>query len=535
MPQKKIAMNTSIEKAPRSRLGIIGGVGALGAADLYFKIARQLGATRTGQEHQILLEQRPFPGYDAPHERPADLVGRKLYVFDMVKQFEARGMTAVLLPCFVSHTFLGEIQAESGPPVINIMEALLDHLERESDKAGPIGILTSNAVRNSRLFETWFERLGRPLVFSDDALQRDCVMQAIYGPEGIKAGNVGTQILELLHQACQDLMARGAKVIVAGATEIAVMSDALRGLGVPIIDSNAVYAEYALTHTPLLRPRPFRVGILGGVGPAATVDFMSKIVQGTDARRDQDHIKLVVEHNPQIPDRTANLIGNGEDPTIAIYSACKRLESNDADLIAIPCNTAHAFVDRIQPYLSIPILNMLRETVSHISRQLPGAKKVGLLATSGTVKSRVYHEAAKDASFELLVPDEAHQEAVMRAIYGERGVKAGYVDGECKADLMIALRHLVARGAEAIVLGCTELPLIISSTPDMVVDDKHVAIFDPTEILAHRCVQISKSSRRTNTPDATIQGDMHACQDFNRSHRTVVAADCGSSGKEYAG
>ena len=123
--------------------------------------------------------------------------------------------------------------------------------------------------------------------------------------------------------------------------------------------------------------RPFKIGVVGGVGPAATADFMQKIVRNTTAARDQDHIKIVVEQNPQIPDRTANLIGDGPDPTVALYATCKKLEAGDADLIAIPCNTAHAFVERIQPYLSIPIVNMLHETVQHLAQHAPGAAPRG--------------------------------------------------------------------------------------------------------------------------------------------------------------
>jgi aspartate racemase len=108
--------------------------------------------------------------------------------------------------------------------------------------------------------------------------------------------------------------------------------------------------------------KPFKLGIMGGVGPSATVDFMKKIIQNTPATKDQDHIKMVVEQNPQIPDRTANIVWNETDPTIAMFSTCKRLEQEGADAIAIPCNTAHAFVKNIQEHLNIPILNMLTST-----------------------------------------------------------------------------------------------------------------------------------------------------------------------------
>jgi len=230
----------------------------------------------------------------------------------------------------------------------------------------------------------------------------------------------------------------------------------------------------------------FKLGIVGGIGPAATVDFMSKIIRNTDARRDQDHLRLVVEHNPHIPDRSANLLGEGEDPTAALLDACLRLEANQATLIALPCNTAHAYLARIAPQLSIPIVNMLSETIAHIERYWPGRPTVGLLATSGTVTSGLYQAAAAARGLDLIVTDPTHQSRVMEAIYGERGIKAGHVDGDCKRLLMDALAHLAGRGASIVILGCTELPLVLAQPVP------GVTLLDPTDILARRCVAIAR-------------------------------------------
>lgn len=237
----------------------------------------------------------------------------------------------------------------------------------------------------------------------------------------------------------------------------------------------------------------FKLGIVGGIGPAATVDFMRKIILNTGARRDQDHLRLVVEHNPQIPDRTANLLGGGEDPTNALFEACLRLQDSEATLIALPCNTAHAYIERLQPRLAVPIINMLSETIAHIEAHWPGRPTVGLLATSGTVASGVYRQAAAGRRLDLLVPDAEHQQYVMDAIYGKRGVKAGYVDGECKEILLRAISHLALRGANAIILGCTELPLVLEQNPCYRIGECEVALLDPTEILARSCVAIAKA------------------------------------------
>ncbi|UMR29659.1 amino acid racemase [Massilia sp. MB5] len=237
----------------------------------------------------------------------------------------------------------------------------------------------------------------------------------------------------------------------------------------------------------------FKLGIVGGIGPAATVDFMSKIIRNTQACCDQEHLRLVVEHNPQIPDRTANLLGGGADPTQALYEACKRLELNEATHIALPCNTAHAYIARIQPRLSVPIVNMLSETVAHIERYWPERPTVGLLATSGTIASGVYHEAASGHALELIVPDERHQQYVMQAIYGEYGVKAGHVAGACKETLLRALAHLAGRGAGIVILGCTELPLILAQQADYRIGAHTVVLLDPTDLLARRCVAMAKN------------------------------------------
>jgi aspartate racemase len=107
---------------------------------------------------------------------------------------------------------------------------------------------------------------------------------------------------------------------------------------VPIINVNACYADFSLYQPAERSRKPFKVGVVGGVGPLATVDFMGKIVRLTEAGRDQDHIKMIVEQNPQIPDRTEHLVQSGTDPTIALFATCKKLEAAEADLIAIPCN-----------------------------------------------------------------------------------------------------------------------------------------------------------------------------------------------------
>jgi aspartate racemase len=477
----------------QKRIGIIGGLGMLAGADVHAKVLRAAMGDDARARYDVLFEQHRFDGDDRTGAEHPDLNGRKLYIFDMIKRFELARADSVMLPCFISHTFLHELQAELPLPIVNIMDALLAYLRRNAGGAVTLGVLTSNHVRRKKLFETYFEPHDYRVVYPDQALQDSCVMPGVYGPDGLQAGGSRLRAAGLLLRACSDLIAQGADVIVPGATEIALIAGALsEGCGVPVADTNQAYADYALEHCQPPPPHGFKIGIIGGVGPAATVDFMDKIIHNTAAKRDQDHIKLIVDHNPQIPDRTANLIGTGEDPTLAIYAACKRLEANHADLIAIPCNTAHAYVERIAANLRIPIVNMLFETVSHIREYYGERATVGLLATTGTIASRVYHDAAQGAAFKLIVPDEAHQALVMNAIYGETGVKAGFVDGRCKDELLLALEHLVRRGATLVILGCTELPLLVSQSVDFEVAGQSIAVLDPTDILARRCVSLAQ-------------------------------------------
>ncbi len=475
---------------PRCRFGIVGGLGALGPADLFFKLAQALPATPGEGQTGLLFEQRPFHEGLDPGAASASQTGRKLYVFDLLRDYEARGAQAVLLPCFLSHTFLAELQAEVGVPIVDMMAAIRADIERRHPGARRLGVLTSDYVREQRLFERTFDAGEWQLVHPDEGTQARCVMAAIYGPDGLKGGGLRAAPVDLLADACEALMREGVDLIVPGFSEIAVVVDALCSRGYPVIDPNLAYVRAALAQDRTA-PQPVKVGVVGGVGPAATVDFLGKLVKNTPAGKDQDHLKVVVEQNPQIPDRTANLLGDGVDPTVSLYSTCKRLEAADAALIAIPCNTAHAFVSRIQPHLSIPIISMLETTARHLRQHLPASAKVGLLATSGTVQSGIYAEAVERVGLTLLTPDAAHQALVMSAIYGPAGIKAGFTEGLCAQQLAAALDHLVEQGAQAVILGCTELPLVLKAGDDHQALGGRVRLVDPTDLLARRCVSLA--------------------------------------------
>ncbi|MEI2416449.1 amino acid racemase [Orrella sp. JC864] len=473
----------------RRRYGVVGGPGAVAGADVLVKMIRAAGAGADAgvPAPDIAFEQRGLQERPGIAQDGYDPTLRKFHVYDALKDMQARGVDVALVPCFVSHTFLHEIAPQLGLRLVSLFDALRAWIAREHAGIGTIGVLASPYVRQSGLFERELGGLAR-IVHPGQAAQRQ-LMDAVYGPQGLRAGRQDGDCVALLAQACADLAGQGAQIIVPGMTELPVLAEALRPLApVPLLDVNAIYAQFALGVDGAPPPCEFKLGVLGGVGPAATVDFMRKVVDLTQAGRDQDHIKMVVEQNPQIPDRTANLVGGGDDPTIPLLATCQRLQAGGAHAIAIPCNTAHAYVDRIQPYLQIPIVNMLSEVAAHLRERLPAASRVGLLATSGTVASGVYRAVIEAAGMRLLVPDAAHQARVMQAIYGPRGVKAGYTSGACSEHLAAAIAHLAGQGAQALILGCTELPLIALAPGQ----GGQAELVDPTAILAARCVDLAR-------------------------------------------
>jgi aspartate racemase len=477
----------------RRSYGVIGGLGPLASADVFFKLMRSIAQRGTADSADVVFEQHPFKGN---HSTVSATTERKLYVFDLIRAFEQRNIDVIVLPCFLSHTFLDELTANTTLPIVNLMTALLRHVKSNHPQARRIGVMTSDFTREARLFERYFAAPEFEVVYPRLHEERNLVSEAVYGEHGIKRGQLDGAPLELLRQAALDLAQQQVDVILPGLTEVALVAHALGELPVPLIDSNQVYADHVAASHDDATMRPFKVGVVGGVGPAATVDFMQKIVRNTPAARDQDHIKVHVEQNPQIPDRTENLVGDGLDPTIALYATCKKLEDGGADLIAIPCNTAHAYVERIQGSLGIPIVNMLTVTAETIRTQFPQLTQVGLLATSGTVGSGVYQRELAAHGLAQLIPAPAMQERVMNAIYGRHGVKAGYTEGECQDDIRAALDDLVRQGAEVVILGCTELPLLLPSGPWTHHDGATLTLVDPTETLARRCVTYARATRR---------------------------------------
>lgn len=219
------------------------------------------------------------------------------------------------------------------------------------------------------------------------------------------------------------------------------------------------------------------IGILGGMGPAATADLFNKIIISTKAACDQEHLHVIIDSNTDIPDRTAALLNGGEDPTEHLVLSARRLQSAGAELIAMPCNTAHGFYDAVCAAVDIPVLHMIKLTAQELRRE--GVKCAGLLATDGTVRTGIYDKCFEGSGIELLTPSQDAQSAVMELIY--KGVKAGRRDFDTSR-FEKAARELSERGAQTLILGCTELP------PAFGIYGLHYPHIDPTLVLARAAV-----------------------------------------------
>ena len=196
----------------------------------------------------------------------------------------------------------------------------------------------------------------------------------------------------------------------------------------------------------------YRLGVLGGMGPQATNTFYQFIIDRTDARTDQEHVNALILSDAGMPDRTgAILSGNTEPAYRRLLADARLLEAAGCTVIAVPCNTSHYFLDRVQEGISIPILHMIRETAKVLAAQ--GKRRPGILATDGTIRTELYQREFAALGIQAVEPSPAAQRLVMSLIYDD--VKAGRDGDPEKFDAVH--RDLIAQGCDCGVLACTEL------------------------------------------------------------------------------
>lgn len=239
------------------------------------------------------------------------------------------------------------------------------------------------------------------------------------------------------------------------------------------------------------RLTPKRLGIMGGMGPLATVDFYRKITELTPANCDQDHIPLIIDSYPQIEDRTAFILGHGDDPCPKMIESATRLKQAGAEAILITCNTAHYFVKRIQQAIDVEIIHIVKSAVEAIveaNRTGKNYQRIAVLATDGTVKSGLYQRELEHAGLTVVPLSESQQQRLMSCIY--EGAKTGKIT-DYQADFQAIIDGV---SADAYIAACTEIPLF---TEQLTGD---YPLIDATQALAERAVHVALSKSISNDP-----------------------------------
>lgn len=215
------------------------------------------------------------------------------------------------------------------------------------------------------------------------------------------------------------------------------------------------------------------LGVLGGMGPAATLDFLAKILAYTPAEKDQDHIRVIADINPKAPDRNVP----GSDTGHVLAEMAGALRGAGAELLAMPCNTAHAHADLIQRASGLPLIDMIDLAAQAAAES--GAIRAGVLGTKGALKLYREYLAARGLGMVALPPE--RQEAFMETLYA---IKGGDLGAETKRQMKAYAAELVKGGAEVLIAGCTEVPLVLEP------QDVKVELVDPADLLARRCVAV---------------------------------------------
>jgi aspartate racemase len=227
------------------------------------------------------------------------------------------------------------------------------------------------------------------------------------------------------------------------------------------------------------------LGVLGGMGPLATADFLAKIVAATPATRDQDHIPLIAWSVPQIPDRVPAILGQGPSPLPAMLAGIATLKAAGAQAIAVACNTAHYWHGELQAQGGLPLLHIADAALEEAWQRAPQARVLGLLATEGTLAAGFYQQRIEAAGRGIALPSAADQALLQQSI--DR-VKAGQV-AEAAALAEPVVRRLLAAGAECVIIGCTELPIALAACDAAL----RPRLIDATAALAAACVAWSRA------------------------------------------
>ncbi|MBU0464118.1 MAG: amino acid racemase [Proteobacteria bacterium] len=227
------------------------------------------------------------------------------------------------------------------------------------------------------------------------------------------------------------------------------------------------------------------VGILGGMGPEATVDLMQRIIRLTPALDDMDHIRCIVDNNPKVPSRIKAIIeGDGEDPGPCMADMGKRLESWGAHFLVIACNTAHYYYDAVQDAVKIPVINLIDLVSNHVKDNFPEHDKVGILASPAVAMTGLYAKRFKELGIEDVWPDPDYQERLLNII---KEIKKGNAGSKVREDYEKVCENLLHKGAKIAIIACTELSALGGDLP--------INAIDAAQVLAREIVQVAKNQK----------------------------------------
>lgn len=228
------------------------------------------------------------------------------------------------------------------------------------------------------------------------------------------------------------------------------------------------------------------VGILGGMGPEATVDLMQRLIRLTPAVDDIDHIRCIVDNNPKVPSRIKAIIeGTGESPAPCLADMARRLEAWGADFLVIPCNTAHYYHPDVQAAVRIPVLNLIQLMVDTVAERIPGVRKAGLLASPAIGITGLYEGPFGAKGIEVIYPELFEEGRLLNVI---KDIKAGRTGEDARKAFADVVANVAAQGAEVGIIACTELGVIADQTFPL-------PVFDAAEVLAEEIVAIVKHGK----------------------------------------
>lgn len=474
-------------KTKRLSIGIVGGLNPLVAADICFKAMKHVKCGQDGSDYPDIIISSAFEqelqdnrAGDTPRQNH-DISHRILCFYQAAWELKEKGADRILVPDFESRPYAHTISERIKAPLYDIVEMLATEILSRWPGARKIGLLASTFSIRLKAFDAKFAEMGLNIIYPDKDVQENMIMEAVYGVGGIKRGIIKGKSGDLIRKACEHLYSKGSDIIASAIAELPLIEkqyypkenylDCNEAIACELV-KNTAFPESKLKEYTL-------IGILGELGAMDVINVVDKIVKNIPASCGQNRIRIIMENIPQISKYSSVLNEKHGNPGVAMLAAAEKLQNSGVDFIIVPGNAEHVFLEKVRRHTKIPILGMIEETVKYIAQIFPDIKKAGLLAGAGTDDSQVYKNALNEKGIELIVPSTESQNLLMNAING----KAGSRNRMSKTLLLNAARAQADHGAQIIILGCTEIPLVLKN------GDMDIPFVDTTEILAKAAIK----------------------------------------------